>query len=62
MLLPPRKVTLLVVGLDNAGKSSVIMDIGRGEEADFCWGGSHKECGGGRLCSLAPSVPVGCSG
>ncbi|NXI74959.1 AR13B protein, partial [Anseranas semipalmata] len=26
---PIRKVTLLVVGLDNAGKSSVIMDIGR---------------------------------
>lgn len=38
LLLPPRKVTLLVVGLDNAGKSSVIMDIARGEEADFCWG------------------------
>uniref|UniRef100_A0A8B9SZ65 ADP-ribosylation factor-like protein 13A n=1 Tax=Anas platyrhynchos TaxID=8839 RepID=A0A8B9SZ65_ANAPL len=32
LLLPPRKVTLLVVGLDNAGKSSVIMDIARGEE------------------------------
>lgn len=32
LLLLPRKVTLLVVGLDNAGKTSVIMDIERGEE------------------------------
>ncbi|KAK2545395.1 Arl13a [Columba livia] len=29
LLLLPRKVTLLVVGLDNAGKTSVIMDIER---------------------------------
>uniref|UniRef100_A0A8U7NG54 Uncharacterized protein n=1 Tax=Corvus moneduloides TaxID=1196302 RepID=A0A8U7NG54_CORMO len=29
LLLPPRKVTLLVMGLDNAGKTSVIMDIER---------------------------------
>lgn len=32
LLLLPRKVTLLVMGLDNAGKTSVIMDIERGEE------------------------------
>uniref|UniRef100_A0A8C9MJC1 Uncharacterized protein n=1 Tax=Serinus canaria TaxID=9135 RepID=A0A8C9MJC1_SERCA len=29
---PVRKVTLLVMGLDNAGKTSVITDIERGEE------------------------------
>ncbi|OWK56196.1 ADP-ribosylation factor-like protein 13A [Lonchura striata] len=28
LLLPPRKVTLLVMGLDNAGKTSVIADMG----------------------------------
>lgn len=32
LLSLPRKVTLLVVGLDNAGKTSIIMDIERGEE------------------------------
>uniref|UniRef100_A0A8D0EWN0 ADP ribosylation factor like GTPase 13A n=1 Tax=Strix occidentalis caurina TaxID=311401 RepID=A0A8D0EWN0_STROC len=32
LLSLPRKVTLLVLGLDNAGKTSVIMDIERGEE------------------------------
>lgn len=32
LLSLPRKVTLLVVGLDNAGKTSVIMDLERGEE------------------------------
>lgn len=31
-LLLPRKVTLLVMGLDNAGKTSIIADIERGEE------------------------------
>lgn len=28
----PRKVTLLVMGLDKAGKTSVITDIEKGEE------------------------------
>lgn len=42
LLSLPRKVTLLVVGLDNAGKTSIIMDIERGEEqhgpgAGFGW-------------------------
>lgn len=32
LLLLPRKVTILVLGLDNAGKTSVIMDMERGEE------------------------------
>uniref|UniRef100_A0A8B9QX69 Uncharacterized protein n=1 Tax=Apteryx owenii TaxID=8824 RepID=A0A8B9QX69_APTOW len=29
---PVRKVTLLVVGLDNAGKTTLVMDLQRGEE------------------------------
>lgn len=32
LLSLPRKITILVMGLDNAGKTSVIMDIEKGEE------------------------------
>ncbi|KAM6061312.1 ADP-ribosylation factor-like protein 13A [Chlamydotis macqueenii] len=44
---PIRKVTLLVVGLDNAGKTSIIMDIERGEE-------QHSP----RLSALSPHVAL----